>query len=66
MPLGPVEDGFASAFSKVETALELSPLDHAEAMGLETWEVGGNSGAIAGFKGKKVVYTLRVGLPKPL
>lgn len=46
--------GFASAFSMVEQALELSPLDHAEAMGLETWEAAGSSGTIAGFKGRKV------------
>lgn len=49
-----VDDGFAAAFSKVEQALELAPLDHAEAMGLESWEVGANSGTIAGYKGRKV------------
>lgn len=46
--------GFAAAFSMVEQALELSPLDHAEAMGLETWEAAGSSGTIAGYKGRKV------------
>lgn len=46
--------GFAAAFAKVEQALDLSPLDHAEAMGLDAWEVGGNTGTIAGFQGKKV------------
>lgn len=54
-----VEDGFSSAFAKVEAALELSSLDHAEAMELETWEVEGNSGTIAGFKGKKVDWVSR-------
>ena len=49
-----VGEGFTEAFSRVEEALELSPLDHAEAMGLEAWEVGDSSGTIAGFKGKKV------------
>lgn len=49
-----VEDGFTAVFSKVEQAMELSPLDHATAMDLESWEVSGNSGTIAGFKGKKV------------
>ncbi|CAB1097786.1 unnamed protein product [Ectocarpus sp. CCAP 1310/34] len=51
--------GFAAAFSMVEQALELSPLDHAEAMGLETWEAAGSSGTIAGFKGKKVDWVSR-------
>lgn len=59
--LEPVEDGFSSAFAKVEAALELSSLDHAEAMELETWEVEGNSGTIAGFKGKKVESTCFLG-----
>lgn len=47
--------GFAAAFSNVEQALQLSPMGHAEAMGLEAWEVAGNSGTIAGYQGKKVL-----------
>ncbi|CAM9688718.1 unnamed protein product [Ascophyllum nodosum] len=54
-----VGEGFTEAFSRVEEALELSPLDHAEAMGLEAWEVGDSSGTIAGFKGKKVDWVSR-------
>lgn len=48
-----IDEGFQEAFSRVNAALELSPLDHAEAMGLESWEVGDNSGTIEGYKGKK-------------
>ncbi|CAN0112169.1 unnamed protein product [Pylaiella littoralis] len=51
--------GFAAAFSNVEQALQLSPMDHAEAMGLEAWEVAGNSGTIAGYQGKKVDWVSR-------
>lgn len=54
-----VDGGFNSVFSRVQEAVELSPLDHAAAMELETWEVGGNSGTIAGFKGKKVTPVKR-------
>lgn len=39
---------------RLNEALELSLLDHAEAMGLESWEEGSNSGTIEGYKGKKV------------
>ncbi|CAM9328732.1 unnamed protein product [Discosporangium mesarthrocarpum] len=49
-----VEDAFESVFSKVNKALELQPLDHAEAMDCDKWTVGDFSGTVEGFKGKKV------------